>query len=174
MAAVEMKMHGLDELEAKLKKLGNIKLAKNAARRSARKAMVVVRDAAREKAKKIDDPETAERIWKNITISSGKTKDAHVIVMRVGVNGGAGANKYSKKIVLKERRKKGEEQKVVPKNTISLVGGDTRHFRYIELGTAHTPAQPFLRPALQQNLQNVIDKFAQVFMSELDKELAKL
>ena len=35
-------------------------------------------------------------------------RNPNEVVMRVGVNGGAGANRHSKNIVMKERRKKGE------------------------------------------------------------------
>lgn len=171
---VEVEITGADEIERKLRALANPRLAKNAAKRSARKAMAIVRDAARSNAKGIDDPETAEMIWKNIAISPGKTRDQNAIVMRVGVNGGAGANKHSKNIVVKERRKKGEAAQVLEDNTIALPGGNTRHFRYVELGTSEMPPTPFMRPALENNIQAVTDSFAQNFSTELDKELAKL
>ena len=171
---VEVEITGMDEIERKLRALANPRLAKNAARRSARKAMAIVRDAARNNAKGIDDPETVEKIWKNVTISAGKTRDQNAIVMRVGVNGGAGANKHSKNIVMKERRKKGEAAQTLADNTVALPGGNTRHFRYVELGTSEMPPTPFMRPALENNIQAVTDSFAQNFSAELDKELAKL
>ena len=172
--SVEFNIEGLDEVQEKLKRLGNPRLMKNAARRSMRKAMAIVRDAARANAKGLDDPETAEKIWKNIAIAAGKTRNQNEVVMRVGVNGGAGANKYSKSIVMKERRKKGEPKQVLAENTIALTGGNTRHFRYLELGTSEMPATPFLRPALQNNIQAVTNSFAENFNKEIDKELAKL
>jgi hypothetical protein len=36
------------------------------------------------------------------------------------------------------------------------------------------PATPFMRPALATNIQQVTNKFAEVFNAELDKELANL
>ena len=171
---VEVNIEGLDEVQEKLKRLANPRLIKNAARRSARKAMTIVRDAARANAKTLDDPQTAEKIWKNIAIAAGKTRNPNEVVMRVGVNGGAGANRHSKNIVMKERRKKGEPKQVLAENTIALAGGNTRHFRYLELGTSEMPATPFLRPALQNNIQAVTNSFAENFNKEIDKELAKL
>ena len=64
--SVEFNIEGLDEVQEKLKRLANPRLMKNAARRSMRKAMAIVRDAARSGAKSIDDPQTSEKIWKNI------------------------------------------------------------------------------------------------------------
>ena len=69
---IEVSISGMDEVERKLKRLDNLRLSKNAARRAARKAMALVRDDARTRAKNIDDPETAEKIWKNITVGAGK------------------------------------------------------------------------------------------------------
>ena len=50
-------------------------------------------------------------------------------------------------------------------------GGDTRHWRWIEFGSVHNVAIPFMRPALASNIQQVTDKFVQVFTAELDNEL---
>lgn len=151
--SIEVNIEGLDEVQEKLKRLGNPRLMKNAARRSMRKAMAIVRDAARSGAKNIDDPETAEKIWKNIAIAAGKTRNPNEVVMRVGVRGGASFSNPN------------------PPNTS---GGDTRHWRWLEFGSAHNPPTPFMRPALQNNIQAVTNSFAENFNKEIDKELAKL
>lgn len=151
--SVEFNIEGLDEVQEKLKRLANPRLMKNAARRSARKAMAIVRDAARSGAKAIDDPQTAEKIWKNIAIAAGKTRNPNEVVMRVGVRGGASFSNPN------------------PPNTS---GGDTRHWRWVELGSVHNPPTPFMRPALQNNIQAVTNSFAENFNKEIDKELAKL
>jgi len=151
--SVEVKIEGLESVQEKLKRLGNPRLIKNAARRSARKAMAIVRDAARANAKVLDDPETAEKIWKNIAIAAGKTRNPNEVVMRVGVRGGASFSNPN------------------PPNTS---GGDTRHWRWVEYGSVHNPPVPFMRPALQNNIQAVTNSFAENFNKEIDKELAKL
>lgn len=151
--SVEFNIEGLDEVQEKLKRLANPRLMKNAARRSMRKAMAIVRGAARSGAKNIDDPQTAEKIWKNIAIAAGKTRNPNEVVMRVGVRGGASFSNPN------------------PPNTS---GGDTRHFRWVEFGSANNPPTPFLRPALQNNIQAVTNSFAENFNKEIDKELAKL
>ena len=150
---VEVNIEGLDRVQEKLKRLGNPRLMKNAARRSARKAMAIARDAARSAAKNIDDPQTSEKIWKNIAIAAGKTRNQNEVVMRVGVRGGASFSNPN------------------PPNTS---GGDTRHWRWLEFGSVHNPPTPFLRPALQNNIQAVTNSFAENFNKEIDKELAKL
>lgn len=150
---VEVNIEGLDKVQEKLKRLGNPRLMKNAARRSARKAMSIVRDAARSGAKAIDDPKTTEKIWKNIATAAGKTRNPNEVVMRVGVRGGASFSNPN------------------PPNTS---GGDTRHWRWLEYGSVHNPPTPFMRPALQNNIQAVTNNFAENFNKEIDKELAKL
>ena len=151
--SVEFNIEGLDEVQEKLKRLGNPRLMKNAARRSMRKAMALVRDAARSGAKSIDDPQTSEKIWKNIAIAAGKTRNPNEVVKRVGVRGGASFSNPN------------------PPNTS---GGDTRHWRWLEFGSVHNPPTPFMRPALQNNIQAVTNSFAENFNKEIDKELAKL
>lgn len=151
--SAEFKIEGLDEVQEKLKRLGNPRLIKNAARRSARKAMAIVRDSARNAAKALDDPETAEKIWKNIAIAAGKTRNPNEVVMRVGVRGGASFSN---------------------KNPPNTPGGDTRHWRFIEFPSVNNPGTPFMRPALQNNIQAVTNSFAENFNKEIDKELAKL
>ena len=151
--SAEFNIEGLDEVQEKLKRLGNPRLMKNATRRSMRKAMAIVRDAARSGAKGIDDPQTAEKIWKNIATAAGKTRNPSQVVMRVGVRGGASFSNPN------------------PPNTS---GGDTRHWRWLEFGSVHNPPTPFMRPALQNNIQAVTNSFAEDFNKEIDKELAKL
>lgn len=151
--SVEFKLKGLEPVQEKFKRLGNPRLIKNAARRSARKAMAIVRNSARNAAKALDDPETAEKIWKNIAIAAGKTRNPNEVVMRVGVRGGASFSN---------------------KNPPKTPGGDTRHWRWLEFGSVHNPPTPFMRPTLQNNIQAVTNNFAENFNKEIDKELAKL
>jgi len=151
--AVELNIQGMDQLKRKLDQLSNPKKAKQIARKAGRQAMNLVRDAARTNAKAIDDPETREKIHKNIVTQGGKSRNSNEIVIRVGVKGGAGRNQHSV-------------------STAGLSGGDTRHFRYIEFGTSKIPATPFLRPSLSQNLDKVTTKFVQVFDAEITQALS--
>ena len=152
MAAVELNIEGLDEFNKKIAELKDIKKVRSRGVAAARKAMNLVRDAARSNAKAIDDPETREKIHKNIVTQGGKSRNPNEIKIRVGVKGGAGRNQYSV-------------------STAGLSGGDTRHFRFIEFGTSKIPATPFLRPALANNVDKVTTKFVQVFDAEITKAL---
>ena len=149
--AVELNIQGMDQLKRKLDQLSNPKKAKQIARKAGRQAMNLVRDAARTNAKAIDDPETREKIHKNIVTQGGKSRNSNEVVIRVGVKGGASFSNP---------------------NPPSLSGGDTRHWRWVEFGSSNNPAVPFMRPALSTNLDQITSKFVQVFDDEITKALS--
>ncbi|WP_426156760.1 HK97-gp10 family putative phage morphogenesis protein [Pseudomonas sp. TSRC2-2] len=146
-------LQGLESVVANMRGLAP-KLQKRGLRKAAREAMNIVRDDAKARAKVLDDPETAEKVWKNI-ITQEATKQSRReggVVMRVGVRGGAGANQHSK-------------------DASGNPGGDTRHWRYIEFGTQFTPPAPFMRPAFSQNVGAVTDQFIASLNREIDAAL---
>lgn len=150
----EWKLNGAESILAKLKKLP-VRMGKNAVRRALRKGARPIRDAARNNAKGIDDPETREQIWKNIAIASGgarRERQEGGVVMRVGVMGGA---------------------KPISGDN-GAPGGNTTHWRFPEFGTSEIAAQPFLRPAGAEKASAAFDVTASAMQQELDKELAKL
>lgn len=152
--ADKIKLEGLDQVLRNMRSLSG-KAIKGAARRALRKGANIVRDAARSNARRIDDPETRENIAKNISVQGGGSRRERRIggvMMRVGVKGGA-------------RRKSGAD---------SLPGGDTSHFHFVELGTSNAPAQPFMRPALSQNIQSATDAITRDLAVQVAKEMAKL
>lgn len=151
--AVELNIEGLDELNRKLQQLANPRKAKSIARKAARQAMNIARDDARARARMIDDPETAEKIFKNISVAGGKSRNSNEVVMRVGVRGGASFSN---------------------KNPPKTSGGDTRHFRWLEFGSANNRATPFLRPALATKIDAITGKFVAVFDAEITRELSRL
>lgn len=151
MADIQFDIQGLDQLQSKLERLNNPRKVKSMVRKALRQAANIVRDAARNNAKLIDDPETREKIWKNISVQGGKTRNPSDIKIRVGVRGGASFSNP---------------------NPPNLSGGDTRHWRWVEFGSANNPAVPFMRPALANNIQPVTDKFVQMLNDEIDKALA--
>ncbi|USE84341.1 HK97-gp10 family putative phage morphogenesis protein [Acinetobacter tibetensis] len=161
---IEVEITGADEIERKLRALANPRLAKNAARRSARKAMAIVRDAARNNAKTLDDPSTSEQIYKEIVMQPGKSRDKNTVVMRVGVRGGARIP-YTNNAQNRQSGRVGQSYQT---------DGRVFYWRFLEFGTSRQPPTPFMRPALENNIQAVTDSFAQNFSAELDKELAKL
>lgn len=154
MADLTVNIEGLAEIERKLKQLPE-KIGRNAMRRALRKGANVIRDAARSNAKRIDDPETREQIWKNIAVASGgrrREKEAGGVMMRVGVRGGA-------------RPTRGDN---------GTPGGNTTYWRFVELGTSEARAQPFLTPAGAEKAQAAYDATAADMIKQIDKELSKL
>lgn len=130
------------------------KLRRKGLRKAARQAMNIVRDDAKARARAMDDPETAEKIWRNIVTQESARQGQREggVVMKVGVRGGASSNQHSK-------------------DTSGNPGGDTRHWRYLEFGTQHNPPAPFMRPAFSTNVNAVTDRFVQVFGQEIDAAL---
>lgn len=149
----EFRIQGADGVVGKMRGLAP-KLQRSGLKKAARRAMNIVRDAAKARAKALDDPATAEKIWKNIVTQDSPKEGAQVggVVMRVGVRGGAGSNQYSK-------------------DASGNPGGDTRHWRYIEFGTEHNPAAPFMRPALSENIGPVTERFVTELNAEIDAAL---
>lgn len=153
---IRVNVEGLAEIERKLKLLPE-RVGRNAMRRALRKGANVIRDAARANAKRIDDPETREMIWKNIAVSGGgrrRERQAGGPMMRVGVRGGA------------RPLKRGTDT--------GLPGGNTTYWRFVELGTSQARAQPFLTPAGVEKAQAAYDAIAAAAIKQLDKELSKL
>lgn len=153
--AVELNIEGMDQFKRKIEQLSNPKKVKQIARKAGRQAMNLVRDAARANAKMIDDPETAEKIHKNIVTQGGKSRNSNEVVIRVGIRGGAAMNKISNREALS-----------------GLSGGNTTYWRFIEFGTSLIQAFPFMRLALSQNIDKATTKFVKVFDDEINKALS--
>lgn len=148
---VEFQIRGLGDVVKRMREFAP-KVQKKGVRAAARKAMNIVRDAARQGARRLDDPATAENIAKNIVTRESTRGSRRIggIVMRVGVMGGASRNQHSK-------------------DASGNPGGDTRHWRHIEFGTEFVPARSFMRPALESNVSQVTDRFVEELNKEIDK-----
>ena len=145
----------IEGLEDALRKMDE--MTKNVAKKHVKKALRAaakpVLQSAKDNAKKIDDPKTSEDISKNIVVRAGKTGDKNSIKLRVGVKDGGQFWRKNKKV-----QRKGKPRQDNPNYT--FLANDTRHFGLVELGTAKTKAQPFLRPALEDNVQTATEAFA--------------
>lgn len=122
-------------------------------RASLRKTANFIAGKAKEGARTFDDPETGRSIADNIAVRwNGKLfKATGDLGFRVGVLGGA---KLSN-------------------------GGDlsakapTPHWRLKEYGTEKMPAQPFMRPAIENNVREAITVFAKAMEKSLDAAIRK-
>ncbi|PQL67435.1 hypothetical protein CV952_010925, partial [Acinetobacter baumannii] len=150
-------IHGLEPVLRKMQAIGNEKTVKRIARKAMRQAMNIARDEARQKVKRLDDPTTPEKIWKEIVVQNGRSRNKNTLVMRVGVRGGARIP-YTNNA---QNRRSGRVGKTYQTD------GRVFYWRFLELGTSKQPATPFLRPALYENIEQITDKFVQVFNFEL-------
>ena len=148
MAEGFVNLTGADALLKRLQALGDETLQRKMARRALRKGAIVFRDAARENARRLDDPQTRESIARNIAIRESRRGGAAAggVMLRVGVLGGA-----------KKTQGTGHP------------GGDTFYWRFLEFGTKKMAAQPFLRPVLAQKAQQATDAVAVDLERGLDK-----
>ena len=153
--SVEFSITGLDSLLGKLEAI-TYDVKRKGGRSALRKAAQAIRDAAKKNAARLDDPQTAADISKNIVERwNGRMfKRTGDLGFRVGVLGGAGGSR------------KGSELSGLP-------GGDTRHFRYLEFGTEDTRAQPFMRPALDQNIGLATDVFVREYERAVDRAIKR-
>lgn len=142
---------GFDDIKKRLGQL-TAGVRDKAGRTALRKAAGIVAKAARDGAIAIDDPETGRRIRDNIRLQFATRffRETGNIMYRVGV-----------------ATKRG---RIPDGNPDEGPGGNTPHWHLKEFGAEHSKAEPYMRPALAENVNAVIDKVA----TELDNELDKL
>lgn len=152
---LEFSLIGMDSLLGKLESVAQDVKYKGG-RYALRKAAQVVRDAAKQNALRIDDPETAANISQNIVErwASKRFKQTGDLAFRVGIMGGAGGSNSGAK-------------------QSSLPGGDTRHWRYVEFGTEKTAADPFFRRALEDNIDTATNAFATEYEKAIDRAIKR-
>lgn len=152
-ASVEFKLEGIESLIGKLRAV-SYDLKFKGGRAALRAAARVVVEAAKANAERIDDPESAESISKNIAArwDGDLYKRTGDLGFRVGVLGGAKETKAQKK---------------------AYPGGDTFYWRFIEFGTSRFPAAPFMRPALADNIERVTNTFVTFYEKSIDRALKR-
>lgn len=153
-AKFDFSLIGLKEVKAKMNKVSQTVLD-TGAREALSQAAEIVKRAAQENALKIDDPKTARRIRDNIILQFGSRKFLRngLIMYRIGVTTPRG--------------------RIPIPNEDEGAKGSTPHWHLVELGTEHSQAKPFMRPALANNINPVIDKFITELENELDKALSE-
>lgn len=147
---IQFSLTGVDELIATLNAV-TYDTKRKGGRAALRKAAQVVRDAARRNAAGLDDLGTGRQISANIAErwNGRHFKRTGDPAFRVGVLHGA---------VIREKG-----------NPDPGTNGPTPHWRLLEFGTEKMRAQPFMRPALENNIALATDTFVQ----EYEKSLAR-
>lgn len=154
---VELKFTNLPDVINAMRNLES-GVQRRVVRRATAKGARVIRDAVIINAKRLDDPKTARDISKNVAISwsSRLARQEGGGAYRVGIRGGA-KDPLGKKTGAK--------------------GGDTFYWRFLEFGTVHMRARPFIRPALAQRkneaLQAAIDEALRLTGEEVAKARIK-
>lgn len=153
MATSDFSILGLKEVKAKMNKVSQTVLD-TGTRSALRKAAGLVKKAAQQNALAVDDPKTGRRIRDNITLqfASRLFQRNGVIMYRVGVATNRG--------------------RIPTPNADEGARGNTPHWHLVEFGTERAQAQPFMRPALANNINQVINSFTFEFDKELDKALS--
>lgn len=153
MATSDFSILGLKEVKAKMNKVSQTVLD-SGTRTALRKAAGIVKKAAQQNALAVDDPKTGRRIRDNITLqfASRLFQRDGVIMYRVGVATNRG--------------------RIPTPNADEGARGNTPHWHLVEFGTERAQAQPFMRPALANNINQVIGSFTFEFEKELDKALS--
>lgn len=150
MADIEFNLTGMDEAIKKLRALP-VELRKKPGRSALGYAAKIVRLAAKDNALRIDDAGTGRRIADNIVqrFRSRYFKQTGDLMISVGV---------------------ATERGRIPKgNPDAGPGGNTPHWHLIELGTENARAEPFLRPALEQNIGAATDEFGRRLDKAIDR-----
>jgi len=140
---VTYNLKGADELSARFKGLAE-EMRRKVVLPAAKDAMDIVLLDAKDRAARIDDPETANFIPANLAMIERKAlgEELGAVIISVGVR----------------MRKRGQK------------GGNTFYWWWVELGTEKNRAKPFLRPALANNREAVFKEF----LSSAKYQLIKL
>lgn len=151
-----------NDVIAKLKTLAP-KLQKRYLYTAMRAGAVIVQHAAQERARALDDPKTPKAIWKEIAIRTNAKmgRQNQGLALQIGVLGGA--RKYSNTDSNKRHRRVGRTY---------ITPGNVYYWRFLEFGTSKMKAQPFMRPALENNVNSVSSAITDKLNGAID-ELAK-
>ncbi|MEL4301110.1 HK97-gp10 family putative phage morphogenesis protein [Shewanella xiamenensis] len=154
MAVIKFELIGLKEVRKKMAKVTRT-ILDDGTRHALSQAAELVKKAAQENALKIDDPKTGRRIRDNIILQFGSRKFLRdgLIMYRIGVTTPRG--------------------RIPTPNEDEGSKGSTPHWHLVELGTERSQAKPFMRPALANNINPVIDKVITELEKELDKALSE-
>lgn len=167
---VEVQITGLEELRTTLQGV-SYDTQRKGGRYALRKAAQVIRDKARQNASRLDDPATAEDISKNIVErwDGRRFKRTGDLAFRIGVLGGAKQYANTKANVRAGRA--GDTYKTDGDKTNP--GGDTFYWRFLEFGTEHSAAQPFMRPAAEESVNQVVNTFVTEFDRHVERAIKR-
>lgn len=153
--AVEFSLIGLDSLLAKFEAI-TYDVKRKGGRSALRKAAQIVANKAKDGARRLDDAQTGRSIADNIALRwNGRLfKRSGDLGFRIGVLHGAVLPK-----------------KGAPADTAA--NAPTPHWRLLEFGTERMRAQPFMRPALENNIAEVTSTFVTEYEKAIDRAIKR-
>lgn len=141
---VSMRITGLSRVTNRLRRVDG-DMQGRVLKSSMRRAMDVVKKDAIDFADRNDDPRTPLNIADHIILNTGTDKRTGNISARVGVRGGA-------------RYRRGDKD-----------AGRVTYWRFVEFGTGRSRARPFMRPAMNNNVEVVFS----TLVFELDRAISR-
>lgn len=149
---VDFSITGLDSLLGKLEGVSD-DLRRKGGRAALRRAGNVIVDKAKANAQRLDDPVTGRSIADNVALRwNGRLfRQTGNLGFRIGVLHGA---------VLKNHPDKAKN-------------APTPHWRLLEFGTEKMRAQPFLRPAADSSIGEVVNTFAEEYEKAVDRAIKR-
>lgn len=157
-----VRVDGLKELQDKLLAIGiefGAKAAISPVRSALRKGAVVIQKSAQARVRR----KTGTLADNIIVTSRGQGARDGFIDMKVTVRAKATAYKVNRKNIRLGRI-----------NLEYKNYGPLFYARFLEFGTSHQPAYPFLRPAFEENKETVLPIIRQALSDAIDKLVAKL
>ncbi|WCD82994.1 HK97-gp10 family putative phage morphogenesis protein [Pseudomonas sp. TUM22785] len=168
MADIEFALGGIDSLLGKLDAVSD-DLKRRSGRSALRRAARLVAEAARNNARKLDDPETRQSIAANIVVRWDRRRHRRTgdLAFRVGVLGGAKqTNNYH------TRRGRPSREYQVDGDS-GNPGGNTFYWRFLEFGTRHIRAEGFMRRSLAENIQAATGTFLSEYEKSIDRAIKR-
>ncbi|MBB4820938.1 HK97 gp10 family phage protein [Pseudomonas alcaligenes] len=167
MADIEFTLAGIDTLLGKLDAVSD-DLKRRSGRSALRRAARLVAEAARDNARKLDDPQTRQNIVANIAVRWDRRRSRYGdLAFRVGVLGGAKqTHNYHTR-----RGRPSREYRV--DGDSGNPGGDTFYWRFLEFGTRHIRAEGFMRRALAENIEAATGAFISEYEKSIDRAIKR-
>ena len=149
---VDFSITGLDSLLGKLDEVSD-DLRRKGGRAALRRAGNVIVDKAKANAQRLDDPVTGRSIADNVALRwNGRLfKQTGNLGFRIGVLHGA----------------------VLAKHPDKAQNAPTPHWRLLEFGTEKMRAQPFMRPAADSSVGEVVNTFAEEYEKAIDRAIKR-
>lgn len=149
---VDFNLTGMDSLLGKLSEISD-DLRRKGGRAALRRAGNVIADKARANARQLDDVSTGRSIANNVALRwNGRLfKQTGNLGFRIGVAHGA----------------------VLQKLPDKSVNAPTPHWRLLEFGTEKMKAQPFMRPAAESSIDQVVNTFGIEYELAIDRAIKR-